>query len=583
MKLLITGLLAFTFLTPSYAQFGFIKNVVKKGGDIVKDGARGVGNVYQTATAPVRNVATNVYNNTLRQPVNEIRNGINSVLPDDVRNFYRYEIQNRIQPFVANSTGMMTGEVNIVDGTQQIVNHSINLVKELAVTPEIAALYYAARASSSPIPQEFFSVIAPHWPAVTNRPLHQSVAKYIVSQSLVNTLTAMGNSSMAAITLYDVIIFREPLSMNPNSLALLSHEMVHVAQYRELGFAAFLSTYIAENLANGYANSPKEREGYRVQTNIEPRLAGDAQSVNPQIRLSNVSAINYSSPTAATLAFFSAATNDPNEYANYMLTKIQTTNSVNDAKALIGYVLSNNAVSSTNKAFCCRLMSSGPLLNYVTPQERLAWAKSAASFSPSESVNWYVLAATAFQLQDASTEYDALINLAGIMISEELGKANPDYPRLYGASGHLGRAIQLSNFISFQQGRPYDNRMPFLMLIELGVFLPLDYSKDMQLNMFAQTLANIDAAMNIKDEMHLRVIGALTGTHLYFAIQNHRFYLNTGGPAYLMEKRNRAVASMNHAQWGLNELNMYLNNSPNASIYQTMFTNYFQTAGSYNN
>ncbi len=204
-------------------------------------------------------------------------------------------------------------------------------------------------------------------------------------------------------------------------------------------------------------------------------------------------------------------------------------------------------------------------------------------YGSSESINWYFLAAAASQAQDAQTEYNALINLAGIIINEEVGSPRANYKRLSGAGFHLGRAIQLAGYISFQQGQPYDNRMSYVMLVELGLYLPLDYSKDIQLNQYAQTLANIDAERNVKDELHLRVIGALSGAHLYFCIANANFFAQYGTINYLNEKRSRAVATINHAQWGLNELQQFYSGLGNVQLYQSLLYNYQQRAAAYNN
>jgi hypothetical protein len=578
-KFILPAFFAISFSAQS--QFGFIKDVVSAGANFVKDVAATAGTAYQTVTAPVRNVTTTIYNNTLQQPINELQNSVNSILPKEVKDFYAYEIKNRIEPFYKNTTSIATGEVNVVTGATNIVNHSIALVKEVFITPEIAALYNAARGASSPVPQEFFQKIQPHWASVTNRPLHSSYAKYIVSESLVNTLTFLGNSQMDAITLYDVIIFRSSLSMTPRSLSLLAHEMTHVAQYRQLGFTAFLTTYIAENLKNGYENADKEIEGAEVGRRMYSLLNGNPAATNSQVRFSNISPTNFSNTAAANIAYLDAASANPNEYVGYLITKAQASNNINETKAIVGYILNNSRVSGSNKAYCCRMMSSGPLSTTLSLQDREVWAKAAASYAPKESINWLFLASAASQMQDDQTNFDALINLAGIMISEELAKLSPNYTRMRAAARYLGSAVQLGTNANFQQTNFYDTRLPLVMLVELGVYLPLTYSEDMQLNYYAQTVADLDKSINSKDLIHLRVIGALTGAHLYFTIKNDNLYTSTGDPNYLNEKKMRVRGTIAHAQWGLRELAQFYP-VQGVELYRNMYDNYLQRANTYN-
>jgi len=283
------------------------------------------------------------------------------------------------------------------------------------------------------------------------------------------------------------------------------------------------------------------------------------------------------------LAYYSQATANPNEYSAFLVAKAQNSNNADEVKGITGFVLSTPAVSKSIKAYSCRLMAAGPSSNRLTLSEKLLWAKAAASYEPLEEINWYFVAAAASQLQDAQTEFSALINLSGLMIKGEIWKNQPDYQKLSNASGYLARAITLANYISVQQGQPYDSRMPYVMLVELGVYLPLNYAKDIMMDQYAQSLSNIDNFVNVKDELHLRVLGALAGANLYFAIQNATFFAQTGNQGYLFEKRNRAVRCINTAHFGIGELGQFYPGLANNSMYQHMYFDYILKAGLYNN
>lgn len=62
----------------------------------------------------------------------------------------------------------------------------------------------------------------------------------------------------------------------PPGLALLGHELVHVGQAREVGYANFIYA-----MRNGYINSPFEQQAYAVDALIETVLANPV-SVEPQ-------------------------------------------------------------------------------------------------------------------------------------------------------------------------------------------------------------------------------------------------------------------------------------------------------------
>jgi hypothetical protein len=68
-------------------------------------------------------------------------------------------------------------------------------------------------------------------------------------------------SKMAGITFQDVVVHIEPLS-----LPLLFHELVHVVQYKYLGLDGFASCYVRGFLNGGsYEKIPLEKQAYDLE------------------------------------------------------------------------------------------------------------------------------------------------------------------------------------------------------------------------------------------------------------------------------------------------------------------------------
>src|SRR5579864_8786853 len=69
-------------------------------------------------------------------------------------------------------------------------------------------------------------------------------------------------SEMAGITFQDVVVHVEPLS-----LALLFHELVHAVQYKHLGLEGFASRYVRGFLNGGsYEEIPLEKQAYELES-----------------------------------------------------------------------------------------------------------------------------------------------------------------------------------------------------------------------------------------------------------------------------------------------------------------------------
>lgn len=68
-------------------------------------------------------------------------------------------------------------------------------------------------------------------------------------------------SDMAGITFQDVVVHVEPLS-----LQLLFHELVHAVQYKHLGLDGFASRYVRGFLSGGsYEEIPLEKQAYELE------------------------------------------------------------------------------------------------------------------------------------------------------------------------------------------------------------------------------------------------------------------------------------------------------------------------------
>lgn len=78
-------------------------------------------------------------------------------------------------------------------------------------------------------------------------------------------------SDMAGITFQDVVVHVEPLT-----LPLLFHEMVHAVQYKHLGLQGFAEAYVRGFLTGGsYEEIPLEKQAYE----LESRFCADAAAI----------------------------------------------------------------------------------------------------------------------------------------------------------------------------------------------------------------------------------------------------------------------------------------------------------------
>lgn len=69
----------------------------------------------------------------------------------------------------------------------------------------------------------------------------------------------LDNQGIAAITLGNTIFYFDEITEE-----ILMHELVHVRQYKELGFAGFLKKYLKEYKEKGYALVSLEIEAYSI-------------------------------------------------------------------------------------------------------------------------------------------------------------------------------------------------------------------------------------------------------------------------------------------------------------------------------
>lgn len=86
-------------------------------------------------------------------------------------------------------------------------------------------------------------------------------------------------SDMAGITFQDVVVHVEPLS-----LQLLFHELVHAVQYKHLGLDGFASRYVRGFLNGGsYEEIPLEKQAYELEGRFASNPS-DAFSVEDDVK-----------------------------------------------------------------------------------------------------------------------------------------------------------------------------------------------------------------------------------------------------------------------------------------------------------
>jgi hypothetical protein len=94
------------------------------------------------------------------------------------------------------------------------------------------------------MPPEIRHILAPFFPAaVLQRVRHSFTWETATQGGLLNVL--LGTGAVAAVTLGDVIVFRDEQSVGDP--LLWAHELVHVEQYRRLGIEGFATQYLQQS------------------------------------------------------------------------------------------------------------------------------------------------------------------------------------------------------------------------------------------------------------------------------------------------------------------------------------------------
>jgi hypothetical protein len=124
-----------------------------------------------------------------------------------------------------------------------------------AVTPAVAALFEDVRrdlgTSALPFPERVRARLRPFFDGtrVAGTPLSPAIiarARYTVDAAAARRLLALTPASVAAITVGDIVAFA-PREYQPDCIegvALIAHELVHVAQFAALGRDRFLERYV---------------------------------------------------------------------------------------------------------------------------------------------------------------------------------------------------------------------------------------------------------------------------------------------------------------------------------------------------
>jgi len=119
---------------------------------------------------------------------------------------------------------------------------------------------------AQPIKSEHKRALQPFFPADVLDSVRVARGR-AAEPSFYSQLRAMGIrnapsfSEMAGITFQDVIVHVEPLS-----LPLLFHELVHAVQYKHLGLQGFADAYVRGFLAGGsYEEIPLEKQAYELE------------------------------------------------------------------------------------------------------------------------------------------------------------------------------------------------------------------------------------------------------------------------------------------------------------------------------
>jgi hypothetical protein len=141
-------------------------------------------------------------------------------------------------------------------------------VEQLAglVSSYIAEQQAAFGKKAQPIPDEYFPQLQAFFPAdvLSKVKVIRGRAPEPGFYTLVRMMgirNAPAFSEMAGITFQDVVVHVEPLS-----LPLLFHELVHAVQYKHLGLDGFASRYVRGFLSGGsYEEIPLEKQAYELE------------------------------------------------------------------------------------------------------------------------------------------------------------------------------------------------------------------------------------------------------------------------------------------------------------------------------
>lgn len=249
-----------------------------------------------------------------------------------------------------------------------------------------------------------------------------------------------------------------------------------------------------------------------------------------------------------------------NETIRYAMSQAQAGNNEDEIKLIAGYALSSNKITAATKAYVAGWMANGPTYN-INMQERLNWSKAAVGLEPENPLNWYFLAANANAMQDAATEFKAIINYATLIINIETAKTQPNIPLLINIFNLLDKSLSLADMVNWQGVQFYDQRLPLIMLIELGSFLPPDPQKDNRLNNYSRLLVDRDNTVNKNDELRLRGFTAIAAGHLYWGYFYNRAFLQSHYPGDLANRRQAA----NHILQLVNNGLDFANKNPSVS------------------
>jgi len=141
-------------------------------------------------------------------------------------------------------------------------------VEQLAecIAGDIAEQREAFHGKARPIQSDHVRALQPFFPRDVLETIHV-VRGRAAEPPFYSQLRAMGIrnappfSDMAGITFQDVVVHVEPLT-----LPLLFHELVHAVQYKHLGLQGFADAYVRGFLTGGsYEEIPLEKQAYELE------------------------------------------------------------------------------------------------------------------------------------------------------------------------------------------------------------------------------------------------------------------------------------------------------------------------------